>query len=68
MRRLHRSDHSSNKYNEIPKVKKNYLIMKLTYEEIKEKIIAPLNALNVGVDEEKKIIRSLSKDFPWDQH
>jgi hypothetical protein len=26
--------------------------MKLTYEKIKEKLIARLNALNVGVDEE----------------
>jgi hypothetical protein len=36
----------------LPKVQKHYLTMKLTYEEIKEKLIAQLNALNVGVDEE----------------
>ena len=36
----------------LPKVHKSYLRVKLTYEEIKEKLIAQLNALNVNVDEE----------------
>jgi hypothetical protein len=38
--------------------------MKLAYEEIKEKLIARLNALNVGVDEDNEIVRSLSKSLP----
>jgi hypothetical protein len=35
----------------LPKVQKHYLKMKLTYEEIKEKLIAQLNDLNAGVGE-----------------
>jgi hypothetical protein len=35
----------------LPKVQTNHLTMKLTYEEIKEKLISQLNNLNVGVDE-----------------
>ena len=36
----------------LPKVEKHYLTMKLTYEKIKAKLIARLNDLNVGADEE----------------
>lgn len=42
------------KYTEkhVPKVQKHYLTRKLTYEERKAKLIARLNALNAGADEE----------------
>jgi len=41
-----------NSKKHLSKVKKNYLTMKLTHQEIKAQLISRLNDLNVGVDEE----------------